>query len=217
MARMYWRIRKQMEHRAALQIQRVFRGIQGRHEAAAKRRTYERRVMTAINIQKRFRARKIGCWRDVKIRRLIGEFLRNKDRHIAAAKERTKRNFFRIRAVLRKDPCEDMPDGAGIAYDWYQYWDEGTQRWLWYSRTFSRGVVDVECTALEMLVVGWLWSTTATLDKREKMIPNYDFELSLVGLRVQIFWPLQNTWFPGKITRFNAVYKKWKIEYDVRQ
>ena len=44
MARMYWRIRKQLEERAAMQIQRVYRGVCGRRIAAIKRRIYERKI-----------------------------------------------------------------------------------------------------------------------------------------------------------------------------
>lgn len=58
---------------------------------------------------------------------------RNKDKSLELAKYRNKRNFFRIRATLRKDECEDLNDDEGIAYDWYQYWDETLHRWMWYS------------------------------------------------------------------------------------
>lgn len=88
---------------------------------------------TAIQIQKRFRAKRIGIWRNVKVRRLVAEFMQNKKEHIELAKTRTKRNFFRIRALLRKDECEDLNDEDGVVYDWYQYWDDDEKRWMWYS------------------------------------------------------------------------------------
>ena len=57
----------------------------------------------------------------------------NKDKHVAEAKDRTRRNFFRIRAVIRKDECEDMDDNYGEAHDWYQFWDASLNRWMWHS------------------------------------------------------------------------------------
>lgn len=87
----------------------------------------------AIVVQKTFRASRIGPFRNVKVRRMVAEFMRNKDRDVADAKARTKRNYFRIQAILQRDVCEDMDDDYGVAHDWYQYWDEGQQRWMWYS------------------------------------------------------------------------------------
>lgn len=47
-------------------------------------------------------------------------------------------------------------------------------------------------------------------------MPNWDFERSLVGLRVQVYWPLPNKWFEGTVVRFNVAHRKWKVVYDVR-
>ena len=59
------------------------------------------------------------------------------------------------------------------------------------------------------------FAPAATLQQTAKAPPRYDFERSLVGLRVQIYWPKLNKWFPGWITRFNVWRRKWKVEYDV--
>lgn len=44
MAVMYWRIRKALEERAALQIQRLVRGRRGREIACRRRRLYEKKI-----------------------------------------------------------------------------------------------------------------------------------------------------------------------------
>jgi hypothetical protein len=47
-------------------------------------------------------------------------------------------------------------------------------------------------------------------------VPNFDFQRSLVGKKVKIYWPLEENWYPGKVTRYNAALSKFKVEYDVR-
>jgi hypothetical protein len=88
---------------------------------------------TAIKLQKRFRGRSISHWKGVKLQRILSEYRRNRLRDLEDAKLKTKQNYYRLQAVIQRDPCEDMDDNAGVAYDWYQYWDEEAHRWMWWS------------------------------------------------------------------------------------
>ncbi|KAF0692065.1 Aste57867_16809 [Aphanomyces stellatus] len=51
-------------------------------------------------------------------------------------------------------------------------------------------------------------------DQRQLVRPNcFAREKSLVGLRVKLFWPFEDTWFEGQIVKFCTSKRKYKIEY----
>jgi hypothetical protein len=54
------------------------------------------------------------------------------------------------------------------------------------------------------------------LQKAARVVPNFDFQRSLVGKKIQVYWPLEEKWFPATVARYNAEHAKFKVDYDVR-
>jgi hypothetical protein len=73
-----------------------------------------------------------------------------------------------------------------------------------------------QCCAHPLGLLAGALVATASLQRAERCIPNFDFQKSLVGKKVRIYWPLEEHWYPGTVTRYNASLAKFKVEYDVR-
>jgi hypothetical protein len=41
----------------------------------------------------------------------------------------------------------------------------------------------------------------------------YAFERSLIGLKVRIYWPMNDEYFTGKVTKYNKTKKRWRVNY----
>lgn len=55
-----------------------------------------------------------------------------------------------------------------------------------------------------------------SFQEKRKVVPNFDFERSLVGKRVKVYWPLQLEWYEGTVERYNVLHRKHKVVYTVR-
>ncbi|DBA02343.1 TPA: hypothetical protein N0F65_007162 [Lagenidium giganteum] len=62
---------------------------------------------------------------------------------------------------------------------------------------------------------GYQFWFSPSRNSRLYMRPNeMAFERSLLMLRCRVYWPMERRWFDGRITRFNRVKCKHRIEYD---
>ena len=101
-------LRALTEDRAAIQVQKIVRGIEGRHRASEVRRLYEEKFRTAVKVQKVWRGRKIGSWKQVKLRRLVRVFAKKQNATFEQAKAATKANDTKKWPRLPMNKCSPM-------------------------------------------------------------------------------------------------------------
>jgi hypothetical protein len=80
---------------------------------------------------------------------------------------------------INRDSASEDDDGLSAEVpEWQELWDEEEQRRYWYNPLRSEVAY-------------------------EEPIPQHVLERAIVGLRVRVFWPVQQQWFTGYITKWN--------------
>lgn len=94
----------------------------------------------------------------------------------------------KLQNELARDSCSEEEDDD----DWQEVWDEEAGHTVFYSPSRN--------------------------ERRDKFIDEFMWERSLVEREcaVKVYWPMEQSWFEGRMVRFNTQRRRFKIVYTVR-
>jgi hypothetical protein len=178
---------KRIKNRAALQVQRVFRGFQGREEKRAATFGLQMEQDAALLIQRVFRSTRILHWKDIKMNK-VAAFVYKRQQLELQERQRCAdiRNAQRLEGA-QQDSASEEETHVDVNDLWQEMYDETLQKPYWFNPS-------LQVTTYERPLV-------------------YAFERSLIGLKVRIFWPLNNEFFTGKVTKYNKTKQRWRVNY----
>ena len=141
---------------------------------------YRKETAAATMLQRIFRGRKVAGWKAMKMDWIRSTvLLRHQDKVEGARAKMEAQKAERDAGRLADSASESEDD---LENDWQEFWDEELQKPFWFSATRN--------------------------ERCEHKPTMQEFEKSLVGSRVQIFWPMEDQWFLGTVSKFNPVKKK---------
>ena len=178
---------KRIRNRACLHIQRVFRGFLGRELKRAAVFEHERESASTLTIQRVFRSTRILHWKDIKMNKVAAYVYKRQQLEL---QERQRcadiRNLQRLEGA-QQDSASEEETHVDVNDLWQEMWDETLQRPYWHNPS-------LQTNTYERPLV-------------------YAFERSLIGLKVRIYWPMNDEYFTGKVTKYNKSKKRWRINY----
>lgn len=176
--------------RGALRFQTCYRQYRAKQEVDYRRRLAALRFKAAVIIQKVFRSSRIMRWPHLKLNKLATEIWDTYEQELEIASERNRILRPKLLAALRvpEEPSDDSLDEAADEDAWQELWDDAMNCPYWYNAVLNE--------------------TTY-----EPPQPNITIENLLVGKQVRVFWPVENQWFVGTVTKFNKGRKVHKVEY----
>jgi IQ calmodulin-binding motif/Leucine Rich repeat len=176
-------------HRSALRIQAGYRGKLGRDIGRLYAQLHSQQTAAAVRIQSVFRGSRILNWRGLRMNRIALHVLQRQElEYDAHAQLAARRNERRIREA-NQDSCSDNDDDQlanGTEGSWEEIWDPKRYCTMWYNKLTGD------------------YSDTAP----------FAYQESFVGMRVQVYWPLQQCYYSGVIARYNRAKGKHRIEYS---
>lgn len=174
---------------AASVMQRVYRGHVGRTLVQRRRIIDATRWFAATLIQKVFRGSLVLPWRDVRLNKMAS-FVFDRYRHERALRQRDcSRRYARFVVDCRVDSCSEEDEDEEETSDWTET---------------RHGQSGARC-----------WFNAST--KERTFVEPFSSRVadeSYVGLRVRVLWLVQQQWFGGRVVRFNARKRKYRVEYD---
>jgi len=176
-----------LKNRSCLRVQAVFRGFLGREEMRAAKYELNLEMEAALMIQRVYRATRIMHWSDIKMNKVAAYVFKRQQLEL---QERQRcadiRNAQRLEGAQHDSASED--ETVVDVHDlWQERFDEEKKVPYWYNPSLQ----------------------TTTYERPL----NYAFERSLIGLKVRVFWVLNNEFFTGKITKYNKSKKRWRVNY----
>jgi hypothetical protein len=183
------RLCKLLQLESAQLLQRVVRGFLARQVCHRRKIQAASRWFAATLIQRIYRGSRILHWRDIRLNSIAAFVL---DRHSYERNLRSKDCMSRyslFQTENRVDSASEDEEEDEVETEWVQTTNPLNGISFWYHTATN------EKTYIQP-------TSTRTID------------LSYVGLRVRILWVVQDTWYEGYITRFNARKRKYRIEYD---
>ncbi|GMH94441.1 hypothetical protein TrST_g2725 [Triparma strigata] len=178
---------KRIRNRAALHCQRVFRGFLGREEKRAAEFEHQAEMDAALMIQRVFRSTRILHWKDIKMNK-VAAFVYKRQQLELQERQRCAdiRNAQRLEGA-QQDSASEEETHVDVNDLWQEMWDETLKKPYWHNPSLQ----------------------TNTYEK--PLV--YAFERSLIGLKVKIYWPMNDESFTGKVTKYNKSKKRWRVNY----
>ena len=178
---------KRIRNRSALHVQRVFRGFLGREEKKTFGFELLAEMAAALLVQKVFRSTRILHWKDIKMNKIAAYVYKRQQLEL---QERQRcadiRNAQRLEGA-QQDSASEEETHVDVNDLWQEMFDETLQKPYW----FNPGL---QSSTYERPLV-------------------YAFERSLIGLKVRIYWPLNDEFFTGKVTKYNKTKHRWRVNY----
>ena len=177
--------------RMTLMLQKMYRSYKGREKVHKLRIAKAVNYYAAIMIQKHFRQARVLHWKDMRLNVIAAYAL---DRHYIERRESVAASRLRYKAYVienRRDSASnsDDPEDADADAIWVEHTDYKKNRKYWVNEA----------------------SKTITYDP--PAVP-FNAELSLIGMRIKVFWPVAQLWYEGTITDFHKRKKRHRVEYD---
>jgi len=172
---------------ACLHVQRVFRGFLGREAKRATMYEHETDMKSALLIQRVFRSTRILHWKDIKMNK-VAAFVYKRQQLELQERQRCAdiRNLQRLEGA-QKDSASEEETHVDVNDLWQEMWDDTLQKPYWHNPS-------LQTNTYERPLV-------------------YAFERSLIGLKVRIYWPMNDEYFTGKVTKYNKTKKRWRVNY----
>eukprot|EP00605_Chrysophyceae_sp_TOSAG23-4_P000769 GSChrysophyteH1.ASY1.ANO1.858.1 assembled CDS len=172
-------------------LQRSYRGFKGRERFNKMRIQTAVENYAAIKIQKQFRCARVLHWKDMRLNVIAAYAL---DRHYIERRESVAASRLRYKAYVtenRRDSASNSDDPVDADADaiWIRHFDYKKNRPYWVNEG----------------------DKTVSFDEPPKL---FNKELSMVNMRVRVFWPVAGLWYEGAITDFHKRKKRHCIEYD---
>ncbi|KAH9130491.1 hypothetical protein LEN26_008468 [Aphanomyces euteiches] len=185
-ARDAYKARLACQNAGAVVMQRVVRGWFGRKIAFARRVEWMEQTAAATTIQRKWRHYLAPRASTIIYESLASQIQRQMLQEAAEATAKSE-------ALLQKERRKHAMDSASEVGsdndddDWFEYLDPNGQL-VWFS---------------------------PSREPRFLVRPNgFAREKTLVGMGVKMYWPFEETWFSGRVTKFCITKRKHKIEYD---
>ncbi|GMH99803.1 hypothetical protein TrLO_g9608 [Triparma laevis f. longispina] len=178
---------KRIRNRAALHCQRVFRGFLGREEKRAAEFEHQAEMDAALLVQRVFRSTRILHWKDIKMNK-VAAFVYKRQQLELQERQRCAdiRNAQRLDGA-QQDSASEEETHVDVNDLWQEMWDETLKKPYWHNPSLQ----------------------TNTYEK--PLV--YAFERSVIGLKVKIYWPMNDESFTGKVTKYNKSKKRWRVNY----
>ncbi|CAM9275298.1 unnamed protein product, partial [Discosporangium mesarthrocarpum] len=177
---------KRARHRTAIKIQAVYRGHCGRATWKILHRQWKQESRAARTIQKVFRGSRVMSWPDMRMNKVALHIFMRQELEFQKRVDSAKSRYQNLVDDANRDSCSEDEDDDDIDNKWEEIWDEDAQQSTWYNSALKE------------------FSDTRP----------FTFEKGLVGLKVQIYWPVEGRAFVGGIVRFHRKKGKHRVEYD---
>ncbi len=177
--------------KSTLLLQKAYRGYRGREYVNRIRIETALRHYAAIKIQKVFRSARILYWKDMRLNVIAAYAL---DRQYIERRESVAAARLRYRAYVlenRRDSAsasDDPPDQDADAV-WVKHKDKKANKPYWVNEATQEVTYDEPVTL-------------------------FNRELSMLNMRVRVYWIVQQMWYEGTITDFHKRKVRHRIDYD---
>lgn len=139
-------------------------------------------------------------WRVLRYRRICGMIREQSRLDMVEVKQKVLRQEFqRLDELARDSASEDELEEGDEPPEWEPGGFESDESW--------QELFDEEMNRK-------VWFNAKKQERRYDAPPGDDFERQLVGGQVQVFWEMEESWFPGIITKWNKHKKRHRIDYE---
>jgi hypothetical protein len=175
----------QLTYISSSDIQRIFRGYSARQLLKEMKLTRKLQTAASITVQRMYRGHRISSWKILKM-----DLVKNRVRGRLAKQQLVVQKRVAAALKLRQMSLDNdsASDEDATDDEWQEYTDPET---------------------------GQLFYFSPALNQRKEVKPtNESWEHSLIGSRVQIYWPMEDEDFEGEITDFHLRKNKYRVQYD---